>query len=114
MRFIGRELMGWLLVVLGLLMLFECYQLIVNEAKLFQGVPLSVAILPNNIKDAVRSGNGADPERGDQCRRGRAAVEGDDEQQRVRTADRDRGDPDAADRDRSCHSVRAPGCTDLR
>ena len=65
-------------------------------------------------KSPVRSGNGADPEHRDQCRRGRAAVEGDDEQQRVRTADGDRGDPDAADRDRSCHSVRAPGCTDLR
>ena len=42
MRFIWRELMGWLLVVAGLYVLYVCYRLIVEESRLFEGVPLSV------------------------------------------------------------------------
>src|SRR5579864_5009389 len=42
MRFIWRELMGWLLVVAGLGVLFNCYVLIVSESKLFEAAPLSI------------------------------------------------------------------------
>ncbi len=42
MRFLWRELMGWLLVVAGLYVLYVCYRLILDESRLFEGVPLSV------------------------------------------------------------------------
>jgi hypothetical protein len=41
MRFIVRELMGWLLVVFGLLLLYECYVLI-RDSRLFEAAPLSI------------------------------------------------------------------------
>jgi hypothetical protein len=41
MRFITRELMGWVLVVVGMGVLFECY-LLIKESRLFEAAPLSI------------------------------------------------------------------------